>query len=825
MSHTAYSVEKIATIVKGQLFCNVENQSIEHILIDSRKAFSINNSLFVAIDGVHHDGHHYIKSLIKKGVANFIVSDKQSINEKANFILVEDSLKALQHLSDYHRIQFSYPIIAITGSNGKTIVKEWLYQLLKNQYNIVRSPKSYNSQVGVPLSTWLLNKDSDLGIFEAGISTVNEMQHLEKIIKPTIGIFTNIGKAHERGFSSIDEKIKEKARLFNNANQIIYCKDYDSIDSILTKSFKKEQLFYWSTKDNKALVYISKTTINENGACIELNYQKEHYKFNIPFADKASIENAIHCFCCLAYLEKLTPATIEQFNRLSPVSMRLEIKDGINNCSLINDTYNSDINSLKVALDLLNQQHGNKTVILSDIAESDNLNNELYKEVSLIINNYPISKFIGIGQKLYHSSDLFNIENKQFYLSTEEFIEQLKTDIFENEVILVKGARDFAFEKIIKPLELKAHKTRLEIDLNAMVDNLNYYRSILEKKTKIMAMVKAFSYGSGSTEIANLLEFHRIDYLAVAYADEGVTLRKAGITTPILVMNPDENSFDAIIKYDLEPEIYSFSILGKFLQRLENNFDDHKLPFPIHIKVDTGMHRLGFTPQEVNQLSQVLNSCRSSISVKSVFSHLAASDNLKEESFTSKQINELQTFSRTLKNNLEIEFLVHILNSGGIENYPQAQFDMVRLGIGLYGISSNSIAKKRLKPVSSLKSTISQIKLISEGDTVGYNRRGIIITDTKIAVVAIGYADGINRKLGNGNYQFIINGQKVKTIGDICMDMCMLDVSEINCETGDEVIIFDQTHPVEQIAKQLGTISYEVLTGISQRVKRIYFQE
>jgi alanine racemase len=825
MSLIAYSIAEIAKMVEGKLFSSSPEDTIEQLLIDSRKAYTHKNTLFFAIDGVRNNGHHFILTSIKKGIKNFVVSDPSVITESANFILVENTLSALQLLATQHRKKYQLPIIGITGSNGKTIVKEWLYQLLKDSFLITRSPKSYNSQVGVPLSVWLLNSETELAIFEAGVSTSEEMCSIQPIISPSIGIFTNIGSAHQEGFNSREEKIKEKAILFKNAEKIIYCKDYELIDLHLTAEFEEQKRFNWSYSNPKADVTILEQTTTDKSTTIKFTYKGSETTYSIPHIDRASIENSIHCICTLIVLNQLTTSIISNTKNLTPVSMRLELKEGINQSIIINDSYNSDISSLKVALDFLNQQHDSKTLILSDITNSNQDNEELYQEIATIINGYQLNKFIGIGPNLFKTSKLYNAKEKILYTSTREFLDDLKNENFNNEAILIKGARNFGFEKIANQLELKAHETELEIDLRAMVGNLNYYKSIVKKSTKIMAMVKAFAYGSGNSEIANILQYQRIDYLAVAYADEGVELREAGITSPIMVMNPEKNSFAAILKYNLEPEIYSFSVLGQFINLLENNFENPQLPFPVHIKVDSGMHRLGFTPQEVNQLSYVLNSCKSSIRVKSIFSHLAASDNSNEKVFTLKQIEILSNFHKSIERDLGYTTMKHILNSGGIENYPDAQFDMVRLGIGLYGITSNPETKQHLNPVGTLTSTISQIKLVEEGDTIGYNRKGIAASATRIAVIAIGYADGIDRNLGNGNYHFLINEQQAPIIGDICMDMCMVDVTNINCQAGDKVIIFGAQHPIESMAKQLNTITYEILTGISRRVKRVYYQE
>lgn len=826
--NTHYSIDQIATLVHGKVIKKIHDSTIEHLLIDSRKIYYTDNSLFFAIEGDRHNGHQYIQNLIARGVKNFVISNAEFAHEgEANFILVDSTTIALQLLAQKHREQFAIPVIGITGSNGKTTVKEWLYQLLKDQFIVTRNPKSYNSQVGVPLSAWLLNENTELAIFEAGISKPNEMGKLFRIIQPTIGLITNIGAPHDEGFFDREEKTEEKLQLFNSCEALIYCKDHSIIDELAISKFTSEQLFTWSTEVKSCPVYITSIEKADGKSNITFNYQLEQFNLTLPFIDNASIENCMHCLCVLLYLKMDPKSILSKFNQLSPIAMRLELKEGINDCSIINDSYNSDINSLQVALDFLEQQkqHQSKTIILSDIYQSGIDYHQLNLTMASLINTKAIQKFIGIGPNLQRDSDLFKVNEAYFYPTTFDFLQDWHSHHFKNELILIKGARDFGFERIVKRLEQKVHETVLEINLSAMVRNLNYYQSLLKKETKLMAMVKAFSYGSGSFEIANILQFHQVDYLAVAYADEGVELRKAGITLPIMVMNPEKGSFNSIVKYNLEPEIYSFSLLGNFLNALENSFDNPTLPYPIHLKIDTGMHRLGFLPSEVSHLNYVLKVNKNNVKVVSGFSHLAASNDPSHAEFTRRQITTLKDCCRQIEHELGYSFIKHILNSGGIENHLDAQLDMVRLGIGLYGISDNPKSKKYLEPVSSLKSTISQIKLIEPGETVGYNRSAKITSPTSIAVVSIGYADGIDRKLGNGRGTMLVNGLKAKTIGDICMDMCMLDVSDIPCKAGDEVVVFNKDLTIENIAKTLDTIPYEVLTGISRRVNRIYFQE
>ncbi len=824
------SIEEISHVIKGDLILTGNaNTEINTILIDSRKLLFIDNTIFFAIATKRNDGHNYINDLYNKGVRNFVVSktpDNISQLNYANIIKVSDTLHALQLLSANHRKKFDIPVIAITGSNGKTIVKEWLYQLLCESKNIVRSPKSFNSQIGVPLSVWQMAPEHNLAIFEAGISETDEMDKLQAIIQPTIGIFTNIGQAHAENFLNSNQKIGEKLKLFTKVETLIYCSDYHDINERILSSGlgKKIKLFSWSKKQESNVV-IQHINKNTRRTTIIALYENAVIEINIPFVDDASIENAIHCWVtmlCLGYENEYIQKRISQ---ITSVAMRLEMKEGINNCSIINDSYSSDLNSLNIALDFLNQQkqHIKKTVILSDILQSGRTDDDLYTEISSMLVHKNIDRIIGVGKAISKNADKFQIE-KNFYLTTSDFLNNINTSDFHNESILLKGARIFEFENISKLLQQKAHETILEINLNAMVHNLNHYRSLIKPTTKLMAMVKAFSYGSGSFEIANLLQFHRADYLAVAYADEGVELRKAGITLPIMIMNPEESSFDAIIQNKLEPELYSFRILKKFYEATSRYNLDTKEVFPIHIKIDTGMHRLGFEKQDLTELIAFLKG-QKHLYIKSVFSHLAASDEAQHDDFTNNQIKLFSEMGKTIQAAFDYPVLLHILNSSGISRFPEAQFDMVRLGIGLYGISSEKEEQKLLQNVGILKTIVSQIKNIPKGESIGYGRKAIAVKNMKIAIVPIGYADGLNRKLGNGVGKMLVGGQMAPIIGAVCMDMCMLDITDINIKEGDEVIIFSDNVSINTLADNLETIPYEILTSVSRRVKRVYYYE
>ena len=845
----SYSLSEVAFHTNGTLFTGKEEPVyINEILIDSRHLVHPKSTIFVAIVSGRNDGHRYIAGLYEKGVRSFLVSalpDRSgllpgTVNEPENFfslasfILVGNTLDALQKLGAAHRSRFSIPVIGITGSNGKTVVKEWLFHLMSKDKKIVRSPKSYNSQIGVPLSVWKMEPENDLALFEAGISLPGEMEKLEPIIRPSIGIFTNIGHAHDEGFRDLGQKVEEKLKLFIHSGTLIYCRDHELIhDKVMQDAFLDPVTkFTWGRNQESALQIIHVSPCESTGTTITGIFRNREQFVTIPFSDEASIENAIHCWALLLLLGFEADVISARMKTLIPIAMRLELKEAINHCSLVNDSYNSDINSLGIALDFLNQQtqHIKKTVILSDILQSGRDPDSLYREISGILTGKGISRIIGIGTEISRQASRFPME-KSFYSTTHDFLDHFPFSSLRDEAILLKGARIFEFERISHALQQKSHETILEIRLDALVHNLNYYRSKLEPGTRTMAMVKAFSYGSGSFEIANLLQFHRVDYLAVAYADEGVELRKAGITLPIMVMNPEEESFDLLLQYNLEPEIYNFRVMGMLERAIPENQGESKIPVPVHLKIDTGMHRLGFDPSEIESLVERLKN-NPELRVQSVFSHLAASEDPTEDKFTRNQIRSLQDTAEKIENSLGYSFLVHILNSAGISRFPEAQMGMVRLGIGLYGVGFNEEEQHNLRNVSTLKTVISQIKKVKAGDTIGYNRKGVAPEDKVIAILPIGYADGFSRRLGNGAGKVMINGIPARTIGNISMDTCMVDISEQCalagsppvCE-GDEVIIFGDDYPIAQLARDLGTIPYEILTGISRRVKRVYFFE
>jgi Alr-MurF fusion protein len=826
-----YPVSEIINIVNGKtarqpLFDRV----IRDILIDSRKLISPDQCLFFALTSKRNDGHKYIAELYGRGLRDFIVTklppDDDAFPE-ANFIVVKNTLHALQALARFHREKFNIPVIGVTGSNGKTVVKEWLYQLLSKDRKTIRSPKSYNSQIGVPLSVWQIDTPYEIAIFEAGISEPDEMTRLQAIIKPTIGIFTNIGEAHGENFMSLQQKVGEKLYLFTHVQTLVYCLDHPEVREVIYRSgvSKNIKMFTWSFKQEADLFIKEVNKDDSRSTMIRGIYKGKEISIRIPFADGASIENAIHCWAVLLILGYAPEQLGPRFESLQPIAMRLELKDGINHCTIINDSYNSDINSLSIAIDFLRQQANQKkkTIIISDILQSGKDEDELYSDIAAIIISKKIDRLIGIGPAISRQAEKFNLD-KSFYLNTEDFLHRFSFAAFNNEVILLKGARVFEFELISQALQQKTHETVLEINLNALEHNLNYYRSLIKPETRIMAMVKAFSYGIGSFEVANALQFHRIDYLAVAYADEGVELRKAGITVPIMVMNPDEESFDAIIQHSLEPEIYSHHILDKLEKAIKKNILPKNKPVKIHIKLDTGMHRLGFMEADLTLLTEKLQANRM-IYLQSVFSHLAASEDPAEIEFTHEQIEVFKRMSKQITSQTGHPVMMHILNSAGITRYPEAQYNMVRLGISLYGVASLEEEQPRLESVARLKSIISQIKTIKAGESVGYNRAFKAEKDIRMAIVPIGYADGLSLTLSNGKGHLLIAGKLVRIIGKVCMDMCMLDITGIEAEEGDEVIIFGPERPLQDLANEMGTIPYEVLAGLSRRVKRVYYHE
>ena len=801
-----YTIEKVTTLIGAHRYGDAPS-NVGFLLTDSRSLCFPEETLFFALKSERNDGHRYIDDLYRRGVRNFVVEKvPESYALKypdGNFLKVLHPLEALQRLAERHRDEIRIPVVGITGSNGKTIVKEWLYQILSGvndqsshhtpQLAVVRSPRSYNSQIGVPLSVWLLQENTQVGIFEAGISKPDEMNALRDIIQPTIGVITNIGTAHQENFDSVDIKCQEKLKLFHDAEVVFY----PANDPVITRHIGELK--------SKTIAY-------------------QPWEGELPFIDRASKENAGACAAVAKYLGLNDELISERLKHLEPVAMRLEVKEGQRGCTLINDSYNSDINSLDIALDFMNrrpEQKGRKrTLILSDIYQSGMTPETLYREVSVLCEKRGVEKFIGIGPQIKSEANQINIFEKYFFESCEEFIDSIVFNNLRNEVVLIKGARPFGFDHLTELLEQKVHETILEVNLNALVDNLNFYRSFMKPETKIVCMVKADAYGAGAVEVAKTLQDHRVDYLAVAVADEGVTLRKAGITQNIMIMNPEMTSFKTMFEYELEPEVYSFRLLDALIKAARK---EGITGYPVHIKLDTGMHRLGFnTSLDVEKLIDILHH-QQAVVPRSVFSHFVGSDSANFDEFSALQFERFDKASKRLQAAFPHKILRHMDNSAGIEHFPERQLDMCRLGIGLYGV--DSIDNRILNTVSTLKTTILQLRHVPKEETVGYSRKGVLTRDSVIAAIPIGYADGLNRHLGRGRCYCLVNGKKAPYVGNICMDVAMIDVTDIDCKEGDMVEIFGNHLPVTVLSDCLDTIPYEVLTGVSNRVKRVYFQD
>lgn len=823
-----YSIQQIADLL-GTGASKHPSTAISELLTDSRKLQLPETSLFFALGGAGRNGQDFVNDLYEKKVRAFVVHKDfvEADFPEADFLKVDDVTLAIQHITAWHRAHFTLPVVGITGSNGKTIVKELLFQLLQEDYNIVRNPKSYNSQIGVPLSVWPINANHTLGIFEAGISAIGEMQRLEPILRPSIGIFTHIGEAHAQGFSSIEEKIEEKLKLFLHTKLLVYNYDETLIADAVGKFVKERnedlQTISWG-KHSNADVRIWQIEKLDLVSSIEYEYLDQRRRMIIPFTDDASISNCMHCCVLMLSLGISTKVIAERMKALKPIAMRLELKKGTNNTSIINDTYNSDFDSLKIALQFLQQQnqYKKKTIILSDLFQTGMNTQELYNRVAKHVKAASPSQFIGVGAQLIEQKALFNeLPEKHFFNSTNELMQALPSLQFANETILIKGSRKFELEQLSKRLEAQAHETVLEINLDAIRHNILYYRSQLKPGVKLMVMVKAFSYGSGGFEVANIIQQTGVDYLSVAYVDEGIALRNAGITLPIMVLNVSEADFNILIRYDLEPELFSFALMKDFANFLEQN---HIEKFAVHIKLDTGMHRLGFLESDLKNLLVILKTS-TAFKVASVFTHLAASEDATHNDYTLLQAAAFHRMSAAIAEVVEDRFIKHICNSSAITRFPDLQQDMVRLGIGAYGVDSNPATQDKLQIVTTLKSTIAQIKYLPKGSSVGYGRKHFLERDSDIAVIRIGYADGYRRSFGNGVGKVLVNGTLAKTVGNICMDMTMIDVTGIDCSEGSEVIIFGKELPVQVLAAWANTIPYEILTSISQRVNRLYYQD
>jgi alanine racemase len=820
-----YTIEKITTLIGARRYGD-HDANVRWLLTDSRSLCFPEETLFFALRSKRNDGHRYIDDLYRRGVRSFVVEQvpAQPLAD-ANYLKVPSTLAALQRLAERHRDEFSIPIVGITGSNGKTMVKEWLYQLLLPSQKIVRSPRSYNSQIGVPLSVWLLNEQTEIGIFEAGISQPGEMMALHDIIQPTVGVLTCLGSAHQENFRSMEEKCMEKLELMHNTEALVYPMDDNTVSRCIRRLGYQGERIGWSRTDSQAPFYVKEQSLDGQATHIVYIYKGKQGAYSIPFIDDASIDDSIICVATALHLGLTTEQVADRMARLEPIAMRLEVKQGQHGCTLINDSYNSDINSLDIALDFMNRRPDERgrqrTLILSDIDQSGEQPDELYAQVNDLCMQRGIAHLIGIGDEISTQSAIFTVAGKSFFATTDDFLNSTVFQQLHDEVILLKGARRFGFEHISELLEQKVHETILEVNLNALVDNLNYYRSFLKPDTKMVCMVKADAYGAGAVEVSKTLQDHRVDYLAVAVADEGVALRRAGITANIMVMNPEMTAFKTMFDYDLEPEVYSFRLLDALIKAARK---EGITAWPVHIKFDTGMHRLGFDPKaDLDELIDRLKH-QQAVIPRSVFSHFVGSDSDDFNDFSARQFQLFDEASRRLQAAFSHKILRHIDNSAGIEHFPERQLDMCRLGIGLYGVNPY-VADKPLKPVSTLKTTILQLRHVKAGDSVGYSRRTVLERDSVIGAIPIGYADGLNRHLGNRCGYCLVGGRKAEYVGNICMDVAMIDVTGIDCQEGDMVEIFGEHLPVTDLSARLDTIPYEVLTGVSNRVKRVYYQD
>ena len=820
-----YTIENVTALIGARRFGHSATQ-VEWLLTDSRSLVFPETTLFFALRTKVGDGHRYVADLYRRGVRNFVVgtlpAERETAFPDANFLQVMSPLKALQRLAERHREEHDIPVIGVTGSNGKTVVKEWLYQLLSPTLHVTRSPKSYNSQVGVPLSVCLLGEHSEIGIFEAGISQPGEMAALRAIIQPTIGVMTNIGPAHQENFESVEEKCHEKLSLFQDAKVLVYCADDAVVDECVATSLLRGERLAWSRRNPSAALFVSAVETLERGTRITYRFHGAEATMTIPFTDEASTVNCIHCLAVLLSLNFSAEEIASRMKRLEPVAMRLEVIQGVRNCTLINDTYNSDAASLDIALDFMARrpeiQNKQKVLILSDMFQTGLPATELYAKVAELLNRRAIDHFIGVGPEISHAHSLF-LMKKSFFPSGEALADSGLLDTLHDSLVLIKGSRPFGFEKITAALSLRVHETTLHVNLDALAGNLNYYRSFMKPETKMVCMVKASAYGAGSVEVAKTLQDRGVNYLAVAVADEGAELRRAGITAGIIVMNPEMTAFKTLFDYELEPEVYNFKLLDALIKAAEK---EGIQGFPVHIKLDTGMHRLGFDPRlDLPALIDRLHH-QTSVIPRSVFSHFVGSDSPDFDDFSARQFALFDEASKTLQAAFPHKILRHICNSAGIERFPERHLDMVRLGLGLYGI--DPIDNRSLQNVTTLRTTILQIRECPKGDSVGYSRRTVLERDSRIAAIPIGYADGLDRHLGNRRGYCLVNGQRADYVGNICMDVCMIDVTDTDCREGDTVEIFGDNLPPAELARLLDTIPYEILTSVSDRVKRIYFQ-
>jgi alanine racemase len=817
-----WTVAEVAEAVGGKYIGPNPKAEIRFLQTDSRKIFQSSRTLFIALITGSNNGHRYIPELVTMGVPAFLVSEMpEKSYPKSHFIQVNNTLEALQKLAKAHRDAFRIPVVGITGSHGKTIVKEWAAQMLSKKFALLKNPGSFNSQIGVPLSVWRLRKENEVALFEAGISEKGEMGKLAAIIQPEIGLFTNIGSPHNAQFSSIEEKLEEKLKLFVNSKTIVYCRDHITVHNRISK-MEGKQLISWSFADKEASLLAKRVKENSGQTTLEIHWKGTTQLVEMPFTDEPSLENAMHAITLAAHLGVSFAQIAESALHLEPINMRLEIAEALYGCSLINDSYSSDLDALKLALDYqeIHKRNMSKTVVMTDIQQSGETPMELYSKVAQIVHHHKVDRFVGIGEELSKFRYLFG-HSAIFFPNVDALLARWNDLKFENEIILLKGARKFKLEQIAERLRIQEHESRYEIKLPALAHNLSVFRQMLNPKTKIMAMVKAYSYGSGGAEIATLLQYHGVEYLGVAYFNEGASLRKAGIKLPIMVMNSETSAFRGMVRYKLEPEIFSLRSLNTFIKIAE---EEGLQEYPIHLKIETGMNRLGLAEED---LMEALEKIRSTdgIRVASVFSHLAASDSLRHEAFSLDQIARFEKASGTIQQSLGYRHLRHILNSGGLDRLGAAHYEMIRLGIGLYGIHSSAEVEKKLELVGALHSHISQIKEVKRGESVGYDRAFVAEKDTRTATIPLGYADGLSRALGMGRGKIYWQGHALPIVGKVCMDMVMADIGHLPIAEGDKVTLFENQNQLRAIANETGTIPYEILTSISQRVRRVYYHE
>ena len=829
MNYSITEISNALEVTGGRIID--EDAIVSQLLTDSRSLTMPEETIFFALRTEGGDGHNYIPDLFDKGVRNFVVASDyypQPECAGANYIAVESPLDALQALATFHRRRFrELPVIGITGSRGKTAVKEWLYQLLKEDYRIVRSPRSFNSQIGVPLSLWDIDNNTDLAIIEAGISRVGEMDNLQAMIRPTIGIITNLGSEHNDGFASMQQKAQEKAKILFNCEGIVYCADDPLVTHTIAPLVESDvaQEMSWSRNHCDAPLQVDGTERTERSTTLHYTYDDEPGTVTIPFTADRDLNNAITCLAVLLYMGLDRDTIAQRMAALTPVGTRLNVIEGVNNCTVIVDSYTSDYNSLTPALNFMTRRAGNRpcTVILSDLSTESYSGDELYIRVSELLKTKRVNRLIGIGKEMCRYSHYFEgMPLTHFYNDTQEFISDVTKGDFEDETVLIKGDPSFGFSQIIDLLEAKQHITVMEVDLNALAHNFKFFKSLIKPGTKTVGMVKASGYGAGSYEIAKTLQDCGCDYLAVAVHDEGVDLRKASITMPIIVLNPNGVNYKAMFQYRLEPELYNLDMGWELIKEGKKyGVKD----FPVHIKIDSGMHRLGFTREQLPQLIEMLKG-QSVIKPASVFTHLAVADEPEQDDYTKAQFDYFDACSEQLQQSFDHQIMRHVLNTSGIVRFPERQYDMVRIGIGLYGIRTLfDGSEATLKPVSALRSIIISIKEWPSGTTVGYGRHGVLERDSRIATVNIGYADGFDRHFGNGKVSMWVAGKLCPTVGNVCMDAVMIDVTDVPCKVGDTVEIFGEHVPVEQLSEARGTIPYEILTSISPRVKRVYYRE